>query len=151
MTEDYMINENGFFFTDINAPGFPDTSYGDLSPPGNPPTQPPEPGTTTLTDGKVTKYEDNDIIMDHFTYAGEKIVSYLETNKSTGKMILFTIVRTPGPALDPVGTNEDYQNFADTGTVGSLSTDISTADIENYDFIETEIASIGPGGELIPA
>ena len=77
--------------------------------------------------------------------------SYLETNMSTGKMILFTIVRTSGPALDSVGTNEDYQNFASTGTVDSLSDDVSTADIENYDFTETEIASIGPGGELIPA
>ena len=151
MTDDYMISENGFFFTDINAPDFPDTSYGDLSPPGNPPTQPPEPGVTTLEDNKVVKYEDDEIIMDHFTYVGDKIASYLETNKTTGKMILFTINRTPGPALDPVGTNADYQNFADTGTVGSLTDDIPNTDIENYDFTETEIASIGPHGELIPA
>lgn len=151
MTDEYMISENGFFFTDISAPSFPDTSYGDLSPPGNPQTTPPEPGVTTITDGKVTKYEDDDIIMDHFTYDGEKLVSYLETNKDTGNMILFTIVRTPGPELDPVGTNEDYQNFADTGNVGKLTDDPPAADIENYDFIETPIASIGPGGILIPA
>jgi hypothetical protein len=152
MTDDYARSENGFFFTDIAAPSDPDTSFGDLNPPAPPPFTAPEPGTTTLDDGKVVAYEDDDILMNYFVYDGNgKLVSYLETTKATGIMIKYTFSRSPAAPAEPIGTNEDYQNFAFSGQVDLISDDVSNADIENYDVTETLIASIGPGGILIPA
>lgn len=145
-----MIKENGYFFTDISDPGFPDNSYNDLSVPGIPPSNVQDPGTTTFDDGNVVEYEDDQILLDHFTYSGDKIQSYLETNKNTGKMILYTFTRTPGPRLEPIGTPNDYQNFAVTGVIDNISDDVSTEDIELYTVTETPIASIGPGDTLIP-
>lgn len=147
-----MISENGYFFTDVNEPTPVIESYGDMNPPGSPETTPPEPGTTTITDGKVVRYEDDEMIMNYFVYDGsDKLVSYLETNKASGIMIKYTFTRTAGPALEAVGSNEDYQNFGASGIVDNLSDDVPTASIENYNVTETLIASIGPGGELIPA
>lgn len=152
MTDEYMISENGYFFTDVNAPSEPEVSYGDLNPPGALPYTAPEPGTTTTTDGKVTRYEDDQVIMDHFVYdVNNKLVSYLETTKSTNAMIQYTFTRSPAAPAEPIGSNEDYQNFAVTGQVDNISDDVSNADIENYDVTETPIASIGPGDVLIPA
>lgn len=146
-----MISENGYFFTDVNEPSPVVASYGDMNPPGSPETNPPEPGVTTIEDGKVVRYEDNEIIMNYFVYASGKLVSYLETNKNTNIMIQYTFTRTPGPPLEPVGTNEDYQNFGTSGVVDSLGDDVPNSSIENYSVTETRIASIGPHGELIPA
>lgn len=144
MTDEYMIKENGFFFTDINAPSIEIQSYGDLSPPGNPPVSFPDAGnTTTSNTGTVTQYEDADVIFDHFTYDGSgKLVSFLETTKATNNMVLYTFTRTAGPALEPIGTNEDYQNFSMTGQVDSIGSDVPNSSIENYQVIETPIAYI---------
>jgi len=65
-------------------------------------------------------------------------------------MIKYTFTRTAGPSLDAIGSNEDYQNFAATGQIDDLGDDVPNASIENYNVTETLIASIGPGGELIP-
>lgn len=146
-----MISENGYFFTDINEPTPQEKSFGDLNPPGSPETTPPDPGVTTIEDGKVVMYEDDEIIMNYFVYADDKLVSYLETNKVTGNMIQYTFTRTAGPPLEAVGSNEDYQNFGTSGLVDSLSDDVPNSSIENYTVTETPIASIGPGGVLIPA
>jgi hypothetical protein len=152
MTDQYMISENGYFFTDINAPTPEVASYGDLNPPAPPPFAVPEPGVTTLDDGNVIEYEDDEMLMNYFVYDGnDKLVSYLETNKTTGIMIQYTFTRTAGPPLDAIGSNEDYQNFAATGQVEGLNDDVPNASIENYSVTETRIASIGPHGELIPA
>jgi hypothetical protein len=146
-----MISENGYFFTDVNEPTPVVESYGDMNPPGSPETTPPEPGVTTTEDGKVVRYEDNEMIMNYFVYDGSnKLVSYLETNKASGIMIKYTFTRTAGPSLDAIGSNEDYQNFAVTGQIDDLGDDVPNASIENYNVTETLIASIGPGGELIP-
>jgi hypothetical protein len=152
MTDQYLIEENGYFFTDINAPTPEVASFGDLNPPAPPAFAIPEPGTTTLDDGKVVEYEDDEMLMNYFVYDGnDKLVSYLETNKSTGVMIQYTFTRTAGPALEAIGSNEDYQNFAMTGQTDDLGDDVPNASIENYSVTETLIASIGPGGVLIPA
>ena len=152
MTNEYMISENGYFFTDINAPTPEVTSYGDLNPPAPPAFTVPEPGVTTLDDGNVVEYEDDEMLMNYFVYDGSnKLVSYLETNKATGIMIQYVFTRTAGPPLDAIGGDEDYQNFAVTGQVEDLGDDVSNASIENYNVTEILIASIGPGGELIPA
>ena len=152
MTDQYMISENGYFFTDISAPTPEFASFGDLNPPAPPPFTVPEPGVTTLDDGKVIQYEDSEMLMNYFVYDGnDKLVSYLETNKATGIMIQYVFTRTAGPALDAIGSNEDYQNFAITGQVEDLGDDVPNASIENYSVAEILIASIGPGGVLIPA
>ena len=127
MTNEYMISENGYFFTDISAPTPEVASFGDLNPPAPPPFTVPEPGVTTLDDGKVIQYEDAEMLMNY----------------------VFT--RTAGPALDAIGSNEDYQNFAVTGQVEGLGDDVPNTSIENYSVTEILIASIGPGGVLIPA
>jgi hypothetical protein len=133
MTDEYMISENGFFFTDINAPTIPDTSYGDLNPPAPPPFTPPEPGITTLDDGKVVEYEDDEIIMSSFVYdVNDKLVSYIETNKATSIMTQYTFTRTPAAPAEPVGTDNDYQNFAISGQVDLIGDDVPNSSIENY-------------------
>lgn len=150
--DEYARTENGFYFTDISAPTIPDTSFGDLNPPAPPAFVVPEPGTTTLDDGKVVRYEDAEMIMNYFVYnANNKLVSYLETNKSTNNMIQYVFTRSPASPSEPVGTDNDYQNFAATGQVDLISDDVPNADIENYQVTEIPIASIGPGGVLIPA
>lgn len=152
MTDEYMISENGYFFTDVNAPSTPEVSYGDLNPPGALPFTAPEPGVTTLEDGKVVRYEDDDVIMNYFVYdVNNKLVSYLETNKSSNAMIQYTFTRSAAAPAEPIGTNEDYQNFAISGQVDMISDDVPNSSIENYTVTETPIASIGPGGVLIPA
>jgi hypothetical protein len=152
MTDQYLISENGYFFTDINAPTPEVASFGDLNPPAPPPFIVPEPGVTTLDDGNVVEYEDDEMLMNYFVYdVNNKLVSYLETNKSTGVMIQYVFTRTAGPALEAIGSNEDYQNFAATGQIGDLGDDVPNASIENYSVTEILIASIGPEGELIPA
>jgi|694.fasta_scaffold27892_3 hypothetical protein len=152
MTDQYLISENGYFFTDINAPTPEVASFGDLNPPAPPPFIVPEPGVTTLDDGNVVEYEDDEMLMNYFVYdVNNKLVSYLETNKSTGVMIQYVFTRTAGPALEAIGSNEDYQNFAATGQIDDLGDDVPNASIENYSVTEILIASIGPEGELIPA
>jgi hypothetical protein len=152
MTDQYLISENGYFFTDINAPTPEVASFGDLNPPAPPPFIVPEPGVTTLDDGNVVEYEDDEMLMNYFVYdVNDKLVSYLETNKSTGVMIQYVFTRTAGPALEAIGSNEDYQNFAATGQIDDLGDDVPNASIENYSVTEILIASIGPEGELIPA
>ena len=152
MTDQYMISENGYFFTDINAPTPEVASYGDLNPPAPLPFTVPEPGVTTLDSGNVIQYEDDEMLMNYFVYDGSnKLVSYLETNKATGIMIQYVFTRTAGPPLDAIGGDQDYQNFAVTGQVEDLGDDVSNASIENYSVAEILIASIGPGGVLIPA
>ena len=152
MTDQYLISENGYFFTDINAPTPEVASFGDLNPPAPPPFIVPEPGVTTLDDGNVVEYEDDEMLMNYFVYdVNNKLVSYLETNKSTGVMIQYVFTRTAGPALEAIGSNEDYQNFAATGQIDDLGDDVPNASIENYSVTEILIASIGPEDELIPA
>ena len=152
MIDQYLISENGYFFTDINAPTPEVASYGDLNPPAPPLFIVPEPGVTTLSSGNVVQYEDDQMLMNYFVYDGSnKLVSYLETNKATGVMIQYVFTRTAGPPLDAIGSNEDYQNFAITGQVDDLGDDVPNASIENYSVAEILIASIGPGGVLIPA
>lgn len=152
MTDEYMISENGYFFTNISAPTIEEVSYGDLNPPGAPETTPPDAGVTTLEDGKVVRYEDDEMIMNYFVYDGnDKLVSYLETNKATGEMIQYTFTRTAGPPLEAVGSDNDYQSFGQSGVIDDLTDDVPNSSIENYDVTETPIASIGPGGILIPA
>lgn len=152
MTDQYTVSENGYFFTDVSAPTIAEVSYGDLNPPGSPETTPPDPGVTTLEDGKVVRYEDDEMIMNYFVYdANNKLVSYLETSKTTGAMIQYTFTRSPAPPVEAVGSNEDYQNFGTSGAVDNISDDVPNSSIENYTVIETPIASIGPGGILIPA
>jgi hypothetical protein len=152
MTDQYLISENGYFFTDINAPTPEVASFGDLNPPAPPPFIVPEPGVTTLDDGNVVEYEDDEMLMNYFVYdVNDKLVSYLETNKSTGVMIQYVFTRTAGPALEAIGSNEDYQNFAATGQIDDLGDDVPNASIENYSVTEILIASIGPEDELIPA
>jgi hypothetical protein len=151
MTDEFVLTENGYYFTDTAAPDIEIESYGDL---GVPPVEPfavPDAGATTLTAGKVTQYEDADVLLNYFVYTGDKLVSYLETTKATGVMIQYTYVRTLGAPAEPVGSNEDYQNFAQTGEIDDITDDVGNENIENYDVIETLIASIGPGGVLIPA
>lgn len=151
MIDEYMIKENGYFFTDPSAPSLVETSYGDMIPPGAAPTIAPDAGTSTLDGEKVIRYEDDEVIHDHYTYLGDKLVSYLETNKSTGVMTLFTYTRSQAAPVEPVGSNGDYENFAITGQVGNITDDVPNSSIENYSFTETLIASIGPGDVLIPA
>ncbi len=151
MTDEFVLTENGYYFTDTAAPDIEIETYGDL---GIPPVEPfavPDAGTTTLTSGKVTQYEDDDVLLNYFVYTGNTLVSYLETTKATGDMLQYTFVRTAGAPAEPVGSNEDYQNFAQTGEIDDITDDVSNENIENYDVIETPIASIGPHGELIPA
>ena len=122
-----------------------------MNPPGAVPSNPPDAGTSTMDGEKVTRYEDDTVVMDHFTYDGNTLVSFLETNKATGIMTLFTYTRSQAAPAEAVGSNEDYQNFAVTGSVSSLSSDVPNSSIENYTVTETRIASIGPGDVLIPA
>ena len=140
MTNEYMISENGYFFTDINAPTPEVTSYGDLNPPAPPPFTVPEPGVTTLSSGNVVQYEDDEMLMNNFVYDGNnKLVSYRETNKVSGIITQYTFTRSAGPALDAVGSNEDYQTFAATGQVELLSDDVPNSSIENYQVVQTII------------
>lgn len=149
MTE--LIKENGYFFTDVSAPDFEDNSYGDLSVPGIPESNVPDAGNTVIEDDQVVSYEDDTVLLDHFTYVGGKIESYLETNKSTGAMILYTYTRTPGPRLEPIGTPADYQNFAITGIVDDIGDDVATEDIELYEVTETPIAYLDEEDNPVPA
>ena len=48
MLDQYSVSENGYFFTDVSAPTFSDTSYGDLNPPVAIRFTVPEPGVTTV-------------------------------------------------------------------------------------------------------
>lgn len=146
-----LIKENGYFFTDASAPDFIDNSYGDLSVPGIPESNVPEPGETVIEDDQVVSYEDDQILLDHFTYSDGKIQSYLETNKTTGDMILYTFTRTPGPRLEPIGTPNDYQNFAITGEVDNIDDDVADVDIELYEVTETPIAYLDEEDNPVPA
>lgn len=140
MTNEYMISENGYFFTDISAPTPEVTSYGDLNPPAPPPFIVPEPGVTTLSAGNVVQYEDDEMLMNNFVYdENNKLVSYRETNKVSGIITQYTFTRSVGPALDVVGSNEDYQTFAFTGQVELLSDDVPNSSIENYQVVQTII------------
>lgn len=90
--------------------------------------------------GTVVAYEDCDMMIDNFVYDGSnKLLSYIETNKSTFVMVRYDFTRSAGPGLDAIGSNEDYQNFAFTGQVELLSDDVSNANIENYEILETII------------
>ena len=48
MLDQYLVSENGYFFTDVSAPTVADTSYGDLSPPVAIRFTVQEPGVTTV-------------------------------------------------------------------------------------------------------
>ena len=78
--------------------------------------------------------------MNNFVYDGNnKLVSYRETNKASGIITQYTFTRSAGPALDAVGSNEDYQTFAFTGQVELLSDDVPNSSIENYQVVQTII------------
>lgn len=139
MTNEYLLEEDGYFFTDVNAPDIVVASYGDMNPPGSPETIPPEPGVSTIESGKVVRYEDDTVVMNTFVYSGNTLISYRELTKATGGIIQYTFTTTAGPALEAVGTNEDYQNFGVSGDVSSLGDDVPNASIQNYSVTETII------------
>ena len=94
----------------------------------------------TFEVGTVVSYEDCDMILTDFVYDGSnKLLSYIETNKSTFVMIRYDFTRSAGPGLDAIGSNEDYQTFAFTGQVELLSDDVPNASIENYEVIQTVV------------
>jgi hypothetical protein len=94
----------------------------------------------TFEVGTVVSYEDCDMILTDFVYDGSnKLLSYIETNKSTFVMVRYDFTRSAGPGLDAIGSNEDYQTFAFTGQVILLSDDVANVDIENYEILETII------------
>jgi hypothetical protein len=94
----------------------------------------------TFEVGTVVSYEDCDMILTDFVYDGSnKLLSYIETNKSTFVMVRYDFTRSAGPGLEAIGSNEDYQTFAFTGQVILLSDNVPNASIENYEVTQTVV------------
>jgi hypothetical protein len=47
-------------------------------------------------------------------------------------MTQYTFTRTPAAPVEPIGTGNDYQNFAITGQVDLIGDDVPNSSIENY-------------------
>lgn len=86
---------------------------------------------------RVDTYEDSLVVLNNFSYSDGKLVSYDETIKATGDVFRYTI--TEVDIVDPIriGTPDDYNNFAITGTVEV--DDVPNSDIKDYDVTVTQI------------
>ena len=88
-------------------------------------------GVTIMSDGKISSYEDDDTLYNYYVFdvAGD-IVSFLETDKASGKMVQHVYTKTGGNLYaEPAGyVNYDTRNslFGDVDPTSMVSTDTAT-------------------------
>jgi len=88
-------------------------------------------GVTTMSGGNISAYEDNDTLYNYYVFdAAGDIVSFLETNKASGKMVQYVYTKTGGNLYaEPAGSvNYDTRNslFGDIDPTSMISTDTAT-------------------------
>lgn len=88
-------------------------------------------GVTVMSGGKISSYEDDDTLYNYYVFdAAGDIVSFLETDKASGKMVQHVYTKTGGNVYaEPAGSvNNDTRNslFGDVDPASMVSTDTAT-------------------------
>jgi hypothetical protein len=88
-------------------------------------------GVTTMSGGKISVYEDDETLYNYYVFdAAGDIVSFLETDKASGKMVQHVYTKTGGNLYaEPAGSvNNDTRNslFGDVDPTSMVSTDTAT-------------------------
>lgn len=162
-----VLSPEGFYFTEDDGTEESDKSIGIGIPAAayenNPlvPNIPIPVGVSEFEDGKIIRYEDDDVLYNYYVYSGERIVSFLETDKKTGKMVqhVFTLTGTQvttatANEVDPKSRSELFGDVDPTAldlNDRQFNVDETDAAKTYDDFTETliPIASI-VDGVLIP-
>jgi hypothetical protein len=163
-----ILSPEGFYITEDDGVEEPDESRGlgiDSAAYNNNPLVPdfavPE-GVSEFEDGKIIRYEDEDFLYNYYVYDGDIMVSFLETDKKTGKMVQHVFTPTGTQVTSATANEVDYKSRSEL--FGDISSDVLDANDRQFavdetdaaktydDFTETliPIASIGPHGVLIP-
>lgn len=87
-------------------------------------------GITKMDGDNISSYEDDDTLYDHYVFNNGELVSFLETNKATGKMVQHVFTKTGNNLYaEPAGkVNNETRNalFGDIDSTSLVSTDIAT-------------------------
>ena len=89
-------------------------------------------GVTVMDGNNISSYEDDETLYNHYVFdAAGDIVSFLETDKASGKMVQHVYTKTggnvyaaPAGSVDP-GTRNSL--FGDIDSTSMVSTDVVTA------------------------
>ena len=88
-------------------------------------------GVTTMSGSNISSYEDDDTLYNYYVFDGAgDIVSFLETDKASGKMVQHVYTKTGGNVYaSPAGAvDHDTRNalFGDVDPASMVSTDTAT-------------------------
>lgn len=88
-------------------------------------------GVTTMSGGKISSYEDDDTLYNYYVFdAAGDIVSFLETDKASGKMVQHVYTKTGNNLYAAPAGSVDYDTrnslFGDVDPTSMVSTDIAT-------------------------
>lgn len=128
-----ILGPEGFYFTEDDGVEEPDNSRGigiDGAAYENNPLVPDfavAEGVSEFEDGKIVRYEDDDYLYNYYVYDGDRMVSFLETDKKTGKMLQHVFTPT-GTQVTTATANE-----VDHKTRGELFGDIDPTVLESND------------------
>ena len=86
-----------------------------------------QPGVSEFDDGKIIRYEDDDYLYNYYVYSGNNMVSYLETDKKTGKMVQHVFTPNGKQVTSSTANEIDYASRAE------LFGDISLSVLQSYE------------------
>lgn len=127
-----ILSPEGFYFTEDDGIET-DNSIGigiDSAAYENNPLVPDiavQPGVSEFDDGKLIRYEDDNYLYNYYVYSGDDIVSYLETDKNTGKMVQHVFTPNGKQVTSSTANEIDYASRTE------LFGDISPSVLQSYE------------------
>lgn len=87
-------------------------------------------GVTIMNGDNISSYEDDDTLYNHYVFNNGELVSFLETDKASGKMVQHVFTKTGNNLYaEPAGrvNNQDRRAlFGDVDPASLVSTDVAT-------------------------
>lgn len=138
------LSPEGFYFTEDDGVEEPDNSIGIGIPAAayenNPliPDIPVPVGVSEFDNGKIVRYEDDDVIYNYYVYSGERIVSFLETDKKTGKMVQHVFTLTGTQVTTATANEVDFKSRSEL--FGDVDPTVLDSNDRQFNVDETDVA-----------
>ena len=87
-------------------------------------------GVTVMDGDNISSYEDDDTLYNHYVFNNGELVSFLETDKASGKMVQHVFVKTGVNVYAEPAGKVNYQDrqalFGDIDPNNLVATDVAT-------------------------
>lgn len=87
-------------------------------------------GVTVMDGDNISSYEDDDVLYNYYVFNNGELVSFLETDKASGKMVQHVFVKTGNNVYAEPAGKVNYQDrqalFGDIDPNNLVATDVAT-------------------------